>query len=224
MVLIPGGEFILGSNDRGGERAHIVSQPSFYMDHAEVTNAAYRACVQAQKCTPLQSASSYSHPSYANQPEFDNFPVIHVTWEQARDFCSWAGKRLPTEAEWEKAASWNSTEGRKVIWAWGNTFDEERLNSAETGIGDTAPVDRFPPEANGTLGMAGNVYEWTSSLYTPYPYDAADGRESLDAPGARVFRGGSWAQSAGKAQNVSRQAALPSYHDREIGFRCARTP
>jgi len=224
MVLIPGGEFIMGSNERRNEQAHLVEVPSFYIDRAEVTNVAYRQCVAAGACTPQQSPASETHPRYADQPQFDSFPAIQVSWQQAQNFCAWAGKRLPNEAEWEKAASWNSATREKSIWPWGNVFDPARLNSADSNNGDTTAVDQFPPELNGTLGMAGNISEWTSSLYKPYPYAAADGREDPQAPGDRVFRGGSWAQTRGKARTFVRQPASPTYVSREIGFRCAVTP
>jgi formylglycine-generating enzyme required for sulfatase activity len=224
LVLIPGGEFIMGSNEKSDERAHLVTLPSFYIDRTEVTNAAYRQCVVAKKCTSQQSPASQTQPTYATQPEFDNFPVIHVSWQQAQDFCAWAGKRLPTEAEWEKAASWDTTTRVKVIWPWGNVFDAARLNSVEGNNRDTTAGGHFPPELNDTVDMAGNVSEWTSSLSQPYPYTEADGREELQAPGERIFRGGSWAQTQGKARTVVRQPAAPSYAGREIGFRCAATP
>jgi formylglycine-generating enzyme required for sulfatase activity len=85
-------------------------------------------------------------------------------------------------------------------------------------------VGTFPPEINGTFDMGGNISEWTSSLYQPYPYDAADGREDQQASGDRVFRGGSWAQTQGKARGAYRRPVAPTYFDREIGFRCALPP
>src|SRR6185503_1117906 len=136
----------------------------------------------------------------------------------------WAGKRLPTEAEWEKAASWRAQTGEKSVWPWGNQFSPTLLNSNEADNGDTTQVGTFAPELNGTVDMAGNVSEWTSSLYKDYPYNEADGREAPEDQGDRVFRGGSWAQTQGKATTFIRQYAAPNYADREIGFRCAATP
>ncbi|HWQ14217.1 MAG TPA: SUMF1/EgtB/PvdO family nonheme iron enzyme, partial [Roseiflexaceae bacterium] len=224
MVLIPGGEFVLGSNDRRDETPHVVDLPSFYIDRTEVTNAAYAACVGDGVCTPQDPPSSQTHPNYATQEEFANFPALHVSWEQANQYCTWAGKRLPTEAEWEKAASWDSAERVKRAWPFGDQFDPVRLNSEEAGQGDTTAVDAHDPELNGTFDMAGNVSEWTSTLYRPYPYDPSDGREDPAAAGDRVFRGGSWAQTHGKARGALRQFAPPDYVNREIGFRCALTP
>jgi formylglycine-generating enzyme required for sulfatase activity len=224
MALIAGGEFILGGTESDDSLAQISTLPSFYIDRTEVTNAAYARCVAATTCTPLGSNSSESHPNYAIDQQYVNFPVINVTWTQARDFCAWAGKRLPTEAEWEKAASWNAATRTKVIWPWGNEFDSTKLNSDEAKNGDTTQVGQFPVELNNTVDMGGNASEWTSSLFKPYPYNEADGREDLKASGDRTYRGGSWAQTQGKAQSVIRFSTAPDYFDREIGFRCAVTP
>jgi formylglycine-generating enzyme required for sulfatase activity/tetratricopeptide (TPR) repeat protein len=224
MVLIGGGEFILGSNVNRDEPPQLLQLPDFYIDRTEVTNALYRACVAAQACTPLQDARSHTHPDYANQSEYDAFPVINVSWQQASAFCGWAGKRLPTEAEWEKAASWNSAARAKTDWPWGNQFKADLLNSEEGGIGDTTAVGQFPPELNGTVDLAGNVSEWTSSLLRPYPYNESDGREDPTSTENRVYRGGSWAQTEGKARVIYRVGAQPTVGFPELGFRCAMTP
>jgi formylglycine-generating enzyme required for sulfatase activity len=224
MVLIPGGEFVLGSNDRSDTPPHIVGLPDFYIDTSEVTNRNYETCVGDGACTPPQSPASQSHPNYATQEEYADYPVMHVSWEQANQFCQWAGKRLPTEAEWEKAAAWSAAANAKTAWPFGNEFDPALLNSAESNTGDTTAAGAYPPEVNGTFDMAGNVAEWTSSLYKPYPYDPSDGREDPEASGERILRGGSWAQTKGKALSALRLPVAPDYFDREIGFRCAITP
>jgi formylglycine-generating enzyme required for sulfatase activity len=148
--------------------------------------------------------------------------VVDVTWEQARAYCDWAGKRLPTEAEWEMAASWSPATRKKTIWPWDGPFDTSFLNT-DARLGDTSAVKQFPAELNGTFDMAGNVSEWTSSRYLPYPYNEGDGREDLKAIGERVFRGGSWAQSTG-AHAAFRNHAAQTDQDFEIGFRCAASP
>jgi formylglycine-generating enzyme required for sulfatase activity len=223
MVLIPGGPFVMGDNERDEAQPHVIDLPSFFIDRTEVTNAAYTACVEAGGCQPQELLSSETHPNYATQAEYANYPVIQVTWGEAVQYCQWAGKRLPTEAEWEKAASWSATAG-KSIWAFGSGFDTTRLNTQESGNGDTTAVDAFGPEINNTQDMAGNVSEWTSSLNSPYPYSLDDGREAADAEGDRIYRGGSWAQTQGKARSALRQSAPIDYPSREIGFRCAVTP
>jgi serine/threonine protein kinase/formylglycine-generating enzyme required for sulfatase activity len=224
MVLIPGGEFILGGEETGVDAAHMIALPNFYIDRAEVTNAAYMRCVADSKCTPLGTNGSATHPNYATEAQYAAYPVLNVTWSQANVFCGWANKRLPTEAEWEKAASWNTATRSKTIWPWGNQFDPQRLNSDEARLGDTTTVGQFPEELNRTVDMGGNVSEWTSSLNMPYPYTEADGRENLEATGNRIYRGGSWAQTQGKARSYVRQSSGPDSSFQEIGFRCAFTP
>ena len=222
MIRVPAGAFILGSYLFGNQKPQIVSLPDFLIDRTEVTNAAYKECVAAGKCEP-QSPASDTHPNYASDPSYANFPATHISWRQARTYCTWAGKRLPTEAEWEKASSWNAVTHEKLDWPWGNSFDKTRLNSVESNRGDTTAIGTFSPELNGTVDMAGNISEWTSSLFKSYPYDPSDGREDLQAPGDRVYRGGSYLQTKGKARGFFRRNAPPTDVNREIGFRCAAT-
>jgi formylglycine-generating enzyme required for sulfatase activity len=113
-----------------------------------------------------------------------------------------------------------------VLYPFGNQFDFARLNSVpeDGSVKDVVKVGSFEREINGTFDMAGNVAEWTNSLNKPYPYDEADGREEYPAPGDRVFRGGAFTQSEGKARVYNRRSAPPDYPDREIGFRCATAP
>jgi formylglycine-generating enzyme required for sulfatase activity len=224
MVLIPGGEFVLGSNASPAALPQIVAQPAFYIDAKEVTNLAYLDCADRYGCslpTPLDSAT---RTAYVTAPQYLDHPVVNVSWQQARFFCEQHGKRLPSEAEWEKAAGWSAATHTKAIWPWGDRFDAGRLNSAEGGRGDTVAVATFRDDLNGTFDMAGNVAEWTQSLFRPYPYDQADGREDPAAGGERVVRGGSWAQGQGEVSTDGRQAVAPDSARNTIGFRCAATP
>jgi formylglycine-generating enzyme required for sulfatase activity len=224
MVLIPGGEFVLGSNDDPNNLPHIVAQTDFYIDSKEVTNVAYLTCADVSGCSLPNSLDSATHTGYVTAPEFNFHPVVNVSWQQASFFCEQNGKRLPTEAEWEKAASWSAANHTKATWPWGDLFDAERLNSAEGGRGDTVAVATFRDDLNGTFDMAGNVAEWTLSLFRPYPYDPADGREDPEAAGDRVVRGGSWAQSQDQVSTYERQATAPDSASNTLGFRCAATP
>jgi eukaryotic-like serine/threonine-protein kinase len=224
MVLIHGGEFVLGSNDNPNDLPHIVALPDFYIDSKEVTNVAYLTCADVSGCTLPNPLDSATQKGYATAPEFNFHPVVNVSWEQARFFCEQNGKRLPSEAEWEKAAGWSTINHTKAIWPWGDLFDAGRLNSAEGGRGDTVAVATFRDDLNGTFDMAGNVAEWTISLFKPYPYNAADGREDPKATGDRVVRGGSWAQPQGEVSTYARQALAPDTASNTIGFRCAATP
>ncbi|MEO7910635.1 MAG: bifunctional serine/threonine-protein kinase/formylglycine-generating enzyme family protein, partial [Roseiflexaceae bacterium] len=173
MVLIPGGEFVLGGNDDPNNLPHIVALTDFYIDSKEVDNVAYLTCADVLGCTLPNSLDSATHKGYVTTPEFNFHPIVNVSWQQANFFCEQNGKRLPTEAEWEKAASWSATNHTKAIWPWGDQFDAKRLNSAAGGRGDAVAVATFRDDLNGTFDMAGNVAEWTLSLFKPYPYDPA---------------------------------------------------
>jgi eukaryotic-like serine/threonine-protein kinase len=218
MVPIPGGEFLMGSD---APDSHADERPparimvnDFLIDHVEVTNRRYRMCVEADVCSPPLG------PAYDAVVRLDH-PVALVSWRQATEYCRWAGKRLPTEAEWEKAA--RGVDGRR--YPWGDRFEAGRLNAGHSA--GLVAVGNFPEGASpyGVLDMAGNVWEWTSSLYRPYPYDAADGREDPDARGARVNRGGSWYYGAAYVRTVYRATADHQYRRiADLGFRCARSP
>jgi formylglycine-generating enzyme required for sulfatase activity len=248
LVLIPGGEFILGSNANRDEPPQIYQLPDFYIDRAEVTNALYRQCVAAKACTPLASAASHSHPDYANQPQYDAFPVINVSWQQASAFCGWAGKRLPTEAEFERAArggldrkkyDWGDElrpDGKPQANTWQGHFPNE--NTKDDGYVGTAPVASFPPNAFGLYDLAGNVWEWCSDWYRPdtYAKDAAANEvtrnpqgpaDSFDPqePGAkkRVHRGGSYLcsdQYCSRYVPGGRGKGATDSGTTHLGFRC----
>jgi len=185
-VLVPAGEFTMGSptgvgsNDEHPQTKVIL--PAFWIMRTEVTNAQYKLCVDVGKCTKPDNA-------YWDKSENGNAPVTDVDWDQARAYAAWVGGRLPTEAEWEKAAC--GTDGR--AYPWGNTEpNDQRLNYNNKG-GHTSTVGSYPSGASpyGALDMAGNVWEWTSSQYLPYPYRNDDGRENAEGGDRRVLRGGS---------------------------------
>ena len=187
-VEVPAGEFWMGD----GTEAHQVYLDTFHISRVPITNGQYRLFVEATDHQPL------GHWEEGRPPKGkESHPVVNVSWHQALAYCKWlsrvTGKRvmLPSEAEWEKAAR-GDKDRRK--YPWGDTFDAVRCNSRDLGLGDTTPMGVFPDGASpyGALDMAGNVWEWCSSLDQDYPYNSNDGREDLGAEGIRVLRGGAF--------------------------------
>jgi len=222
MVLIPAGYFRMGSaSGQANERPeHPVLLDAFYIDRFEVTNASYRECVNAGACTPSRTRSSFTHSGYRDDPAYDNYPVLGVTWEQADDYCAWAGKRLPTEAEWEYAASGPDN----LVWPWGNTFDPS-LSAASAP--DAQPVDSYPAGASpfGVLNMAGNVAEWVADGYEAafYANSPASNPVNEVGGGTRIYRGGSFANTNSAFYTTSRRYLKSrTFSDVDIGFRCAK--
>ena len=230
-VTIPAGSFLLGSGPPSARSAvlpselpqHTLEVAEFRLAQTPVTNREYAAFVQAT-----------GHPAPAHwfadalPPSLAQHPVTHVDWYDAQAFCRWAGVRLPTEAEWEKAARGPlSKTGGAAIYPWGNAPpDRTRLNYRRTGKRtSTTPVDHYPRGATpyGVLDMAGNVWEWVSSAYAPYPYTAADGRENAQTNVQRVLRGGSFASpSADFVRCAMRSLSYPTRRREHIGFRVAQ--
>lgn len=218
-LLAPGGEVRLGSNPQADPLAYEDEAPQravemlpFWIQRTEVTNRQYRACVQAGECTP-PSGGDWEDGALGEHP------VAFVTWAQAARYAAWAGGRLPSEAEWERACRSNEDN----LYPWGNDEpDDTRANFGSAARG-AAPAGTFPAGATGAglLDLAGNVWEWTSSAYAPYPYDPGDGREAPDKSGERVLRGGSFANPARYMRCANRGRDLPSHASERIGFRVA---
>jgi formylglycine-generating enzyme required for sulfatase activity len=220
MVPIPAGEFLMGSDptrDQGvrndEQPQHRLYLPDYRIARTPVTNAQYLAFVQAAGRAPPVHWVGGRPPQGK-----EDHPVVYVNCYEALVYCLWLAQvtgvpyTLPSEAEWEKAAGWDAASGRKRIYPWGDEWDATRCNSAESGGGGTTAVDAYPQGASpyGVLDMAGNVWEWTRSLYVGYLYNPMDGRENLNAVGFRVVRGGSFAVDRSGARCALRGMVLPN--------------
>jgi serine/threonine-protein kinase len=193
----------------------------FWIMRTEVTNAQYQRCVEAGECT-VPANVRYGQPQFARQP------VTDVDWTQANAYARWAGGRLPTEAEWEKAC--RGADARIYPWG-GEPPGPDLLNYRDSRLNMVNEVASYPSGASpyGVLDMAGNVWEWTGSLWGEdgheatfgYPYDAQDGREDQMAPSTmkRVLRGGAFGRGAGNVRCAARGGYPPDYRYWDLGFR-----
>ena len=217
MVYVPAGEFIMGSDegDSDEQPLHTVYLDAFYADKTEVTNAQYRKCVEAGGCdTPVKT-------TYYDNADYTQHPVVYVSWNDADAYCRWAGKRLPTEAEWEKAA--RGADGR--TYPWGEGIDCDHAQYSECG-GGTMPVGSKPKGASpyGALDMVGNVWEWVADWYDSNYYIQSPERNppGPDSGEGRVLRGGSWHSNQRFTYCAYRVCNVPRHSYFYVGFRCAR--
>jgi formylglycine-generating enzyme required for sulfatase activity len=227
MVWIPPGSFRMGSpaTESGridDERAHDVRiGRGFWMDAGEVSNAAFRRFILANPSWRKDQIARGLHDgNYLQDWRGNDFPtgkgevpVVWVSWHAALAYARWAGKRLPTEAEWEYAAR----SGTQSAYWWGDAFDEKRVARRDA---PTAPAAAGSPW--GLVGMLGGVWEWTSTVYAAYPYQAEDGREDPAPGSARVKRGGSSGSGARFLRAAQRSRELPELTSDVLGFRCVR--
>jgi len=213
MVLMPAGTFLMGSADGDPDElpVHEVRLQAFYMDRCEVTNAQFGVFFrQTGRAEP-----AFWHPELDRPDE----PVVGITWEDARAYAAWAGKRLPTEAEWEYAAR----SGRpQRSYSWGAEPDRALANFSSFGI---TPVKSYAPNSLGLYDMAGNVWEWCEDWYgsDAYAHSPADNPRGPDVGVHRVLRGGAWYCDAREVRTANRYYALPGARSYHIGFRCARS-
>jgi formylglycine-generating enzyme required for sulfatase activity len=227
-VTIPAGNFLMGSSDKDIEYAktlcsncdfsdeqpqHWVDLPEYEIGKYEVTNRQYTQCVKASICPQVSDVGEGK----------DLHPVVNVNWYDAVTYCEWLGGRLPTEAEWEKAASWDVETQTKFVYPWGNNDPTPDLLNFNGNVGDTTPVRTYPKGENKLFDMAGNVWEWTSTLYMSYPYEANDGREDMNSSDNRVLRGGAWYFSDVNVRSAYRDRYNPTDSNIILGFRCARS-
>lgn len=224
MVLIPAGEFTMGTNDwwpKSGPE-HKRHLPDYYMDKYEVTNARYKKFVKA---AGHQLPDHWVKQNNEIPKGEEEFPVVFVSWRDAHDYCQWAGKRLPTEFEWEKAA--RGTDAR--VFPWGNEFDKNKGNTPQYGLGKTMKVGSFDNGKSpyGLYDMAGNVFEWTASWYKSYPGNTH--KDPNEGEIYRVVKGGSWYDCTYyrcgiSAPTYNRIFFHPMTKNFSFGFRCAKDP
>ena len=225
MIEIPGGLFVMGSNDGlPDERPpHTVSVPTFWIDEFEVTTAQYQVCVDANQC----DQAGLETVCNANLPDFGEHPINCVDWSQAESFCSWAGKRLPSEAEWEKAA--RGTDQRR--FPWGHSAPQPDLLNYNDLFGSTVQVGLYDDGVSfyGVHNMAGNVQEWTADYYASDYYSIDPPEPDPQGPATgdfRVVRGGNWKLKINLGDalftTTVRGRFRPIDSEGTIGFRCAR--
>jgi len=213
MVVVPRGWFLMG--DDGGRESsrpqRLIRVDEFAIDSTEVTNAAVARFVE-ETSTELEG---WDVSQAKKRPDH---PAVGLLWREADAFCRWAGKRLPTEAEWEKAA--RGTDGRR--YPWGNAWEAGRANTAESGLRGVAEVGSFPAGASplGVLDMAGNAAEWVADAFDPaYHTYGPDQNPLLD----HGLRGGSWAAPREHAQTFFRDSSHSVCPNLRVGFRCVRS-
>jgi formylglycine-generating enzyme required for sulfatase activity len=219
MLIIRSGEFIMGSENSPDEKpVHRVHVDTFYIDKYEVTNTLYEVCVRDEACTEPKVTRYY------NAPFYKNYPVVFVDWNMADAYCKWRGNgtRLPTEAEWEKAARWDPTHNRGLVYPWGDEVDETKANynhNYEAMTIFTSFSNGVSPY--GVYNMAGNVMEWVYDWYDFYPEGDPYGSPAFGQK-VRVARGGAWNLGETYIRSTDRTWRDPNFYGNNLGFRCAR--
>ena len=213
QVFVPAGKFQMGSSDFGNVQPHTVNLDAFWIDQTDVTNAMYAKCVSAGSCKPHPCTSDCKF--YGDRP-----PVVWVDWNMADSYCKWAGRSLPTEAQWEKAA--RGTDGR--AYPWGNHWTDKSLLNYNFNVDKTTDVGSYPTGASpyGALDMAGNVWQWEADWYGSYYSNSPQNNPTGPTSGStRVVRGGSWQGNSNDTHSAFRSGEFPSAQGPDLGFRCA---
>jgi formylglycine-generating enzyme required for sulfatase activity len=225
-VTVPAGDFQMGNGSGYNDKqpVHTVYLDEYQIGKYEITNLQYAQCARAGRCNEALDTGTAK----------DLHPVVNVSWYDAKDYCEWAGGRLPTEAEWEKAASWNAETKIKFVYPWGNSIDCSfanfygKSNGFDLCTGDTTPVGSYESgkSSYGVYDMAGNVWEWVNDWYDETYYQNSPSSNPLgpDSGNYRVFRGGGWASNLNSVRSDSRNKRNPADLMAYLGFRCARSP
>jgi formylglycine-generating enzyme required for sulfatase activity len=237
MILVPAGSFQMGCSESPQDcendetPLHSVYLDDFLIDKYEVTNSRYADCVKNGPCNAPEKNASKTRDDYYDNPAYANFPVVEVNWHQARIFCEWQGKRLPTEAEWEKAARGGS---EPRIFPWGNAQPDcslvnfDNKEQSQLCVGDTSAVDSYQAGTSpyGMMEMAGNVWEWVNDWYRAdyYQQSSQSNPTGPDEGKYRVIRGGAWDAYSDEVRTAYRMMSDPLATLNIIGFRCALTP
>jgi len=242
MVYVPAGTFDMGSSNHEIDRelqlcnldswcerssfeseqpVHTVYMDAFWIDRTEITNAQYQLCVATGECSPPTDSRSNVRASYFGNEEYDDYPVIHVSWDQAANYCKWIGGRLPTEAEWEYAARGP----QRYIFPWGNERPDNTLLNYSGNVGDTTQVGTYQDGASwcGVLDMAGNAWEWVNDWFS-YDYYKRSPPQNPIGPAAgevHVLRGGAWNSNQYRVRMAQRDYYTDEWSPLHlVGFRC----
>lgn len=228
QVWVAAGMFVMGDDFKDGmgfddETPHPVYTDGFWIDRTLVTNQRFSECPIDICHNPASSISHKRPEGYYGVDAFDGYPVIEVIWDQANAYCVWSGGRLPTEAEWEKAAGFDPITGKTRLYPWGSQPPTSALASFDRVDLDTSSVNAHSEGASpvGAFDMAGNVWQWTADWYGEYSLDARINPTGAASGERRVVRGGSWATKEHIFLRVANRGAQnPASATNETGFRC----